>query len=338
VVIAIAIKNTFSNNARVVKCKGLFAKLTLGCHEGEKMDKSPHKSDLVSVNGIKLHYLDWGGEGETLLFLTGMGNSAHIYDNFAPRFTNKFRVLALTRRGHGDSDYPETGYDVHTLTEDVHLFLDKLNIDKAILVGHSMAYVEQCHMCTVHPERVSKLICLDAAYDRTKFKVFAEKNPLKDVKVPEQDCHSIDEYIAYIKRIQPDLAEMWSELWDEETRHCVSTTSDGKVVDRMSDELGATIMSTLRNYVPEEAEIKVPILSFYAIWDNSLLPDYLTNEQKELSIEFHNTVRLPVQRECIELFRQNVAHAQIVEIPRGNHYCFIKHEDLVYDEMRSFLL
>jgi hypothetical protein len=174
-------------------------------------------------------------------------------------------------------------------------------------------------MCAVYPERVSRLICLDAAYDRTKFKVFAEKNPLKGVKVPHQDCHSIDEYIAYIKRIQPNLAEMWGELWDEEIHHGVSITPDGKVVDRMSDELGATIMSSIQNYVPEEAEIKVPILSFYAIWDNSLFPDYLTEEQKELSMEFHNTLRLPVQRECIDLFRHNVPHAQIVEIPRGDH-------------------
>ena len=37
------------------------------------MDISPHKSDFVEVNGIRLHYLDWGGDGETLIFLTGMG-------------------------------------------------------------------------------------------------------------------------------------------------------------------------------------------------------------------------------------------------------------------------
>ena len=301
------------------------------------MDTSPHKSDFVQVNGIKLHYLDWGGEGETLLFLTGLGNSAHIFDNFAPRFTDVFRVLALTRRGHGDSDYSESGYDVNTLTEDVRCFMDELSVEKAILVGHSMAYVEQAHMSAAYPERVSKLVCLDAAYDRTKFKVFAEKNPLKDVKIPEQDCFSIAEYIAYVKRLRPDLAEMWSELWDEETHHNVQTDPSGKIVDKMSDELHDTIINSLKEYVPEESMIQVPILSFYAIWDN-LFPDYLTEEQKELSAEFHKTVRLPVQRECIAQFRDNVPHAKVVEIPQGNHYCFIKHEELVYDEMRSFLL
>ena len=89
--------------------------------------------DFVNVNGIRLHYLDWGGTGPTLIFLTGMGCSAYIFNKFAPRFTDAFRVLALTRRGHGASDYSETGYDADTLTEDIRQFMDSLNIEKVIL-------------------------------------------------------------------------------------------------------------------------------------------------------------------------------------------------------------
>jgi pimeloyl-ACP methyl ester carboxylesterase len=106
------------------------------------MDTSSPKSDFVNVNGIRLHYLDWGGEGPALVFLTGMGCSAYIFKSFAPRFTDKFHVLALDRRGHGDSDYPKTGYDPDTLTEDLRQFLDALKVDQMILVGHSMARVE----------------------------------------------------------------------------------------------------------------------------------------------------------------------------------------------------
>src|ERR1044071_9600060 len=117
----------------------LFPNSTRFFHEEEaNMDKSPHKSDFVHVNGIKLHYLDWGGEGEILLFLAGMGCNAHIFDDFAPRFADKFHIMALTRRGHGESDHPETGYDVDTLTEDIRQFVDALGIEKVILAGHSM--------------------------------------------------------------------------------------------------------------------------------------------------------------------------------------------------------
>jgi pimeloyl-ACP methyl ester carboxylesterase len=102
------------------------------------MNLPNHKSDFVNINGIRLHYLDWGGKGPTLIFLTGMGSSAYIFNKFAPRFNDKFCVLALTRRGQGDSDYPETGFDADTLTEDIRQFMDRLNVEKAIFAGHSL--------------------------------------------------------------------------------------------------------------------------------------------------------------------------------------------------------
>ena len=90
-------------------------------------------SDFVSVNGIRLHYLDWGGSDPALIFLTGMGCTAYIFSDFAPRFTDRFRVLALTRRGQGDSYYPDTGYDADTLVEDIRQFMDQLHIQTAVL-------------------------------------------------------------------------------------------------------------------------------------------------------------------------------------------------------------
>ena len=171
------------------------------------MDNSSHKSDLVDVNGIRLHYLDWGGNGPILLFLAGMGCNAHIFDRFAPRFTDQFHVLALTRRGHGESDHPETGYDINTLTEDIRLFLDALKIDRVILAGHSMAGVEMSHFAAIHPERLLRLVYLDAAYYRNspEFKTMQEKNPLRAIQIPDQndDHYSVQSYFASLKRAYP---------------------------------------------------------------------------------------------------------------------------------------
>jgi pimeloyl-ACP methyl ester carboxylesterase len=130
------------------------------------MDTSPHKSDFVKVNEIRLHYLDWGGSGQVLLFLAGLGCNAHIYDRIAPRFIDQFHALALTRRGHGESDYPETGYDIDTLADDIRQFMDILKIDQAVLIGHSLAGIELSHFAALYPERVVKLVYLDAAYYR----------------------------------------------------------------------------------------------------------------------------------------------------------------------------
>ena len=57
---------------------------------------------------MSLEVLDWGGTGRALVFLAGGGAStAHEFDDFAPRFTDRFRVLGITRRGSvGSSDVP----------------------------------------------------------------------------------------------------------------------------------------------------------------------------------------------------------------------------------------
>ena len=79
------------------------------------------------------------------LTLAGLGNTVHIFDDFAPRFTWRFHAAGLTRRGFGDSDQPQSGYDAATLVEDIRQFLDTLAIKNAILVGHSFAVIEMTH-------------------------------------------------------------------------------------------------------------------------------------------------------------------------------------------------
>jgi non-heme chloroperoxidase len=308
------------------------------------MDTATFKSGFVNVNGIRLHYLDWGGEGPVLLFLAGMTCSAYIFKSFAPRFADKFHVLALDRRGHGDSDYPETGYDPDTLTEDLRQFLDALKIDQVILVGHSMARVELSRFAVLYPERLLKLVFLDAAYDSSslEYKAVMEKNPLTKIMPasPKDSPKNFEEFVTILKRLYPALAMIWGEAMEEQTRHTVKTTPDGKVIDRMSDTISKAIKDTLASYQPEYSKIQAPVLSFFAMRDGSdfLSLDYMTEEQQVQLMDYSRTVLEPYRKKYVEQFQHNVPHANVVEIPNGHHYCFIKQEEIVFDEMRKFLL
>ena len=304
------------------------------------MNISNSKSGFVDVNGIRLHYLDWGGSGPTLLFLTGMGSSAYIFNKFAPHFTDKFRVLALTRRGHGDSDYPETGYDANTLIEDIRQFMDRLNVEKAILAGHSLAGVELTHFAATYPTRVEKLIYLDALDDRRRESAIMEQNPLRNVEIKREESspHTIEEYIADMKRDSPRLAEIWSELWDEEIAHGVKVNEAGVVVDRMPESIEKMMVENLiKGYAPKQVEAKIPILSFYA-WKKPKLSNVYTEEQNAAFDQFERDVAKPFFRSLISEFQNRFPHARIVVIPDGHHYCFIAQEELVHGEMRKFLL
>src|SRR5687768_16061150 len=141
-------------------------------------DTSPHRSAFVKANGVKLHYLEWsGGKAGVLLMLAGLGNDAHIFDDFAGKFTDRYRVLALTRRGYGESDKPRTGYDVKTRVEDVRGLLDALGIAKATLIGHSLAGDELTAFASAYPARVDKVVYLDAAYVRSKTAALIADDP-----------------------------------------------------------------------------------------------------------------------------------------------------------------
>lgn len=301
-------------------------------------------SAFVNVNGIRLHYLDWDGDGPALLFLTGLACNAYIFDDFAPRFADRFHVLALTRRGQGDSDHPDSGYDVDTLVEDIRLFVDALGIEQIIFAGHSYAGMELSHFAALYPQRVLKLVFLDTVYDRTSpvFQELMAKNPLFHIPIPGQDARhrTIEETAAAITYAYPNLAQIWGELMEEHLRHEVFINAEGYVEEKTTPAISQALMATVNHYASEDSKIRAPLLSFRALPDSAtfLSYDYMTAEQQAEVVEYFSVVRPPLERACIEEFRRRVPHAKIVEIPNGHHYCFIKQADLVFEEMRRFLL
>ncbi len=73
---------------------------------------SPHHISQIAVSpGVRLEVLDWGGTGEPMVFLPGLGYTAHVYDDFALRFRDRYHVYGITPRGFGASSRPDSGYD-----------------------------------------------------------------------------------------------------------------------------------------------------------------------------------------------------------------------------------
>jgi pimeloyl-ACP methyl ester carboxylesterase len=149
----------------------LLAGVCLACGWVPQRD-TPLKDQFVNLNGVRLHYLDWGGEGETLLFLTPLGGDLREqFGTLAPQFTDDFRVLGLTRRGQPPSETPAAEYDIETLVGDIIGFLDAVGVRRAHLAGHSVAGAEMTRLAGTERSRVSKLVYLDAIGD---YKVSAE--------------------------------------------------------------------------------------------------------------------------------------------------------------------
>jgi pimeloyl-ACP methyl ester carboxylesterase len=76
--------------------------------------------------------------------------------------------MGLTRRGHGRSDRPKSGYDLENFVEDIRGFLDAVGIERVILVGHSLAGYEMPLFAERYPQRVEAIVLLDAIYTKSE--------------------------------------------------------------------------------------------------------------------------------------------------------------------------
>lgn len=131
-------------------------------------DPSPHATQFIAVDeNVKLEVLDWGGTGRSLVLLAGLGNTAHVFDDFAPKLTGQYHVYGITRRGFGASSAPtptSANYSGDRLGDDVLAVVETLKLNHPVLAGHSIAGEEMSSIASRHPDKVAGLVYIDAGY------------------------------------------------------------------------------------------------------------------------------------------------------------------------------
>ena len=317
---------------------GSYLLVPLGAVRGEGtndhwVDTSPHKGALAAANRIHLHYLNWGGAGETMLFLAGLGDSAHIFDNIAPEFTNQFHVLALTRRGFGKSDHPKAGYELKSLTDDIAQFLDALNIMRVILVGHSFGGTEVTVFARRFPTRVGKLVYLDAAYDYTA----AGTDLLSEVDALE--AHPSDaerkNYSAlhdWFARNRPG----WNDACEADFRDTRSPSSKSWSFSTTPGEIMELLEKEVFSFKPDFTKITVPALAFFADHNFNKLLASATQASRTNDVAVLTRAQ-KWQADQIDRFRQDVRNSKVVMLADTDHFCFIQRRQEVVRSMRTFL-
>jgi pimeloyl-ACP methyl ester carboxylesterase len=131
-------------------------------------DSSKHTVEFITVEqDVKLEVLDWGGYGPPLVFLAGLGDSAHVFDKIAPKLIGTQHVYGITRRGFGASSVPApdlANYSAARLGSDILAVCGALHLVRPVLIGHSVAGEELGWIGTHHPEDIAGLIYLDTGY------------------------------------------------------------------------------------------------------------------------------------------------------------------------------
>ena len=102
------------------------------------MARSTPASGFLSVNQVRLHYLDYGGNGPPAVLHHATGFHAWVWTPIAEALSTRYRVFALDARGHGDSEKPPDGYRWRTLIADLVAVVEALGLGRALGVGHSL--------------------------------------------------------------------------------------------------------------------------------------------------------------------------------------------------------
>ena len=100
----------------------------------------PYWSRNIVLRHLRFHFLEWGApDTPPIVLLHGGHQSAHSWDLVSLHLAQRYRVLALDQRGHGDSEWVrDVAYSNHDMALDAAAFIAALGLDRVILIGHSM--------------------------------------------------------------------------------------------------------------------------------------------------------------------------------------------------------
>ena len=309
----------------------------LSPHDGW-IDRSPHKQGFISSGDVRLECLEWGRspheEQPPIVFLAGLGLTAHIYDDIAPQFVDAFRVVALTRRGVGASDKPTNSYSLPTLVDDIRQALDELGIRRAILVGHSFGCQEAAAFAIQYPDRVAQIIYLDGAYQTSPELI--ELSSELSTFLPQYSEEVGSSFPALLDWHRNNRAG-WNEACEADFRATRVTRPEGISVRSSTPDVVFTLMDFVAKSPPDFSKVTSPALAIFA---DHQLDDLLARLEASARKKAAPLVQrfAQAQHEQIERFKQNVKNAQVIELVDADHMCFTQRPQEVVEAMREFLI
>jgi esterase len=244
----------------------------------------------ITVNGLRIHYLEWGSAGKRpLILLHGIARVAHTFDHLAPHFSKDHHVIAVDMRGHGDSAWdPQGAYLVEDYVRDIEGLVAQLKLRNIVLWGNSTGGRVAQVFAGSHRELVSAVIVEDVGPERPP----AISNRRADRMNQEaKGWATVDELLAQAKTDYPRTAEAVLRSF---VQHGSKQNAQGRIVWKRDPAI-------LNGFVPTELwaivrRIKAPVI--YILGGASTI----------------------VPRETQEELRRALPQAEIVTMPGLGHY------------------
>jgi len=245
---------------------------------------------FITVNGLRIHYLEWGTSGkQPLILLHGIARVAHTFDHLAPHFNRRYHVIAVDMRGHGDSGWDaKDAYLVEDYVQDIEGLVEQLKLRDIVFWGNSTGGRVAQVYAGLHPDLVSAVIVEDVGPERPSA---ISEGRAKRMALEESGWASPDELLA---KVTTDYPRTDTQLLRGLVQHGARQRADGRTVWKRDPAIN-------KGFVPTELwrfvqNIKAPII--YILGGASTI------------VPAETQVRL----------KQELPQAEIVTMPGLGHY------------------
>lgn len=263
-------------------CAALLAAASLAAQQSPA---NPPAEGFIAAGGLRLHYVQWGNpNAPPLVLLHGIDRIARTFDHVAPRFADRYRVIAMDLRGHGDSGWDAQGrYLVEDHANDLEALVRTLGLRNITLWGNSTGGRVVQVFAGLHPELVSAVIAEDVGPERPRSIADAYA---RRVKQEESGWASPEELLAQMRRAAQPLPDAVLEPY---VRYGTKRRDDGRLVWKRDPNLVKGFVETeLWRYV---RNIKAPIL--YVLGGRSTIVPPATQEELKKTLPQVRIVTMP---------------------------------------------
>jgi len=286
------------------------------------MPMKPVRDDTIVAGDLTFHYVKWGEQGRPIVGIHGLTANAFSFQAWADGLATDYQFYAHDLRGRGDSDKPEHGYSVPIHAADLAHLIDAWELERPIVIGHSLGALIALYFAAHYPDKLSKLVLVDAGAplpwhtpEEQPAWLTASVNRL-GTPVP-----SFEEYIQRLK-LAPFIGPYWNEYFERYFENDVRHNSDGSVASKCYRE---GILEEGQRYDEARAQDQ---------WANVQAPTLLLRAGQGL---FFDNDQLLSEADATAV-QQGIKHCQFVNFPTLNHYTILLgSEDGPVKAVRTFL-
>jgi pimeloyl-ACP methyl ester carboxylesterase len=286
------------------------------------MESKPQfKEGYIQSDAVKIHYLDWGGIGQPLVLIHGLGDTPFIFQDLASLLKSNFRIIAYSRRGHYKSKSFDSQYGNEELVSDLKLLIDSLKIEEVNLLGWSMGGNEITEFAIRYPERTNKLIYLEAGYDLSdkEFGILIKSLPQSFLPA-RNDLQTLDSYRKWYHHFWFNDIE-WDETLESNFQASLLVNEDSSITTIPNDSISKLILESAMNYHRGYERIAAPALFIFT------RPFFYPPNQDPEIVKLYEAIEKDIvsnwRISCMNRIRSEFKNAEIIEVSKGSHTSLI---------------